>query len=159
MSETANKRYGCGIHTFWADRQSAAGFWRALEHACAQCDIAFAVIFFSGRAFDAGEIVHGMQTACPGVRYAACSTSGEITPQGMVYDNMVAVLFPAGPFRVSPTRIREITSRGMEAIVADVAEAKRAFLAPVEADAGPGPGHAAALPCALSTACRSPRNR
>ena len=86
------------------------------------------MIYFSKSRFDAERIKDGMRRTCPALRYAACSTAGEITHRGLSEGQLVAVLFPADRFSIVAQRIGSITSAGMEGLVAQVSEAKGRFL-------------------------------
>ncbi len=120
-------RPACGIIALSTDADGQDGFWRDLGDVATSGD--FVCLFFSRNRFAAASIVSHMHAACPGVAWAACSTAGEITPDGLTEGHLVALVFAATRFRVATTRIADIASAGFERIVATVSEAKRGFLA------------------------------
>ena len=119
----------CGIVALECDDPDDAGFWTRVAEARARVDAGFALVFFSSLRFAADPLGTALAQTCPGLRYAACSTAGEITRAGVSEGNLVVILFPAVSFRIEALCVRDLRNAGMERIVAQVGEAKRAFIA------------------------------
>ncbi len=123
-----SKRYSSGIVSVWTDAIDDAAFWKAIKAAHLEHEVEFALLFFSKQSFSADALCTKMGIECPEIRYAACSTAGEITPEGVEDGQLVGVLFPAESFTIRPIRIRDVTRAGFEKIVSQVAAEKRQFL-------------------------------
>ncbi len=126
----------CGVVALECDDPADAGFWTRVAEAARRSGAGFALVFFSSSRFSAGPLAAELANACPGLRYAACSTAGEITRAGVSEGNVVVILFPAGSFRIDALCLEDIRNSGMERIVATVSEAKRAFVAAGAATGG-----------------------
>jgi hypothetical protein len=87
--------------------------------------VEFALIFFSQSLFKAEDLAQAMRAALPAVRYAACSTAGEITPAGLQDGQAVAILFPVGVFTAVSTMVREIATGGIDALAVEMETLKR----------------------------------
>lgn len=119
----------CGIVALECDHPDDACFWTRVAEARLRVGAGFALVFFSSSRFAAGPLAAALASACPGLRYAACSTAGEITRAGISEGNLVVILFPAASFRIEALCVQDLRNAGMERIVAQVSEAKRAFIA------------------------------
>ncbi|WP_349357967.1 FIST N-terminal domain-containing protein [Stappia sp.] len=119
--------HACGVAVLSTADPRDAGFWRAVAEARRRGDAGFALVFFSASRIAPDAVCAAMAEACAGLRYAACSTSGEVTREGLSEGNLVVVLFPADRFRVDALRLAGIRGAGMERMVREVGAAKRAF--------------------------------
>lgn len=122
--------HACGVIALECDDPGDAGYWTRVAAARERSSAGFALVFFSSARFAPGMVTSALSQACPGLRYAACSTAGEITRSGISEGNLIVILFPAARFRIAAHRISDIRRAGMERIVAQVGEAKRSFVAP-----------------------------
>lgn len=127
MSDVS-KRYSSGIVSVWTDDPNDWSFWEAIRGADIDKKVEFALLFFSKQSFSAEAISTRMALECPDMRYAACSTAGEITPQGVDDGHLVGVLFPEDSFTITPIQIPDVTKVGFEKIVEQVSSEKRKFL-------------------------------
>ncbi|MCP5081319.1 MAG: hypothetical protein GY948_06430 [Alphaproteobacteria bacterium] len=103
-------------------------FWDAIRSADEDLKVEFGLLFFSKQSFSAEAIATRMALECPDIPYAACSTAGEITPQGVDDGHLVGVLFPADSFKINPVQIANVTTVGFEKVVEQVSSEKRRFL-------------------------------
>lgn len=126
MEPADSVRHACGIVSVCAGDDDA--FFARLAGACRETPMAFALVFFSKARMDPETLAARFAGACPQLRYAACSTAGEITHAGLTEGSMAALLFPAGMFTVEAVRIGDIVGAGIEGIVSQVAEARTRFL-------------------------------
>jgi hypothetical protein len=76
-----------------------------------------------------------MRAMAPWLNYAGCSTAGEITPEAYGEGHLLAMLFPSDRFRAAATMIEDISSPGMEKMVASVTQ-MRSELAAAGAPSG-----------------------
>ena len=88
----------------------------------------FAIVFFSKACCDADNITGLMETGAPGLRYAACSTAGELTPNGLDEGQIVILLFPSGAFKLAATALATLRDGGMDRVVEQVRQFKTGFL-------------------------------
>jgi hypothetical protein len=58
------------------------------------------LLIFVSPSFDPGEIVSGLALYLPGIRYAGCSTAGEISPDGLTHSSVVLLAFPQRLFSI-----------------------------------------------------------
>lgn len=125
--------HACGVIALECDDPGDAGYWARVAAARERSTAGFALVFFSSARFAPHTVTKALAATCPGLRYAACSTAGEITRNGISEGNLIVILFPADRFRIAGHRIRDIRRAGMERIVAQVGEAKRQFVGPAAA--------------------------
>ncbi|NNC27612.1 hypothetical protein HKX42_12090, partial [Salinisphaera sp. USBA-960] len=125
--------HACGVVALECDDPGDAGYWARVAAARERSAAGFALVFFSSARFAPDVVTGALAATCPGLRYAACSTAGEITRSGISEGNLIVILFPADRFRIAAHRIRDIRRAGMERIVAQVGEAKRQFVGPAAA--------------------------
>ena len=146
-----SKRYSSGIVSVWTGSLDDPAFWEAMQSAHKDQEVEFALLFFSKQTFFAEALAAKMAAECPDIRYAACSTAGEITPEGVEDGQLVGVLFPADSFTIRPIRISHAAGAGFEKIVSQVGAEKREFLQEV-GGAGAGQTYAVCLHDGLSFA-------
>ncbi len=130
MTPTACKEFASGILSVWTEELDDADFWGKIRN----CAGGFTILYFSKQAFSAQDIRRKMAMECPEANYAACSTAGEITPEGVAEGLMLAIVLPASHFSIHPVQIPNITSAGFERIVAQVSEAKHDFFRIIDDD-------------------------
>ncbi|MES0092261.1 FIST N-terminal domain-containing protein [Mesorhizobium sp. M0030] len=75
--------------------------------------------------FDASVLSQGLKTHAPTLAYAACSTAGEITPQGLEEGHVLALLFPSASFSAVSTMVDNLSSSGMDRITDEVEGLRR----------------------------------
>jgi hypothetical protein len=86
------------------------------------------LFFFSQSLFNADEFSEAIAFGLPGLHHAACSTAGEITPDGLQDGNVVAVLFPAARFSVVSTMVRDISTTGIDHVAGELEHLKREMI-------------------------------
>lgn len=120
-------RYPCGIVAIYADAGALEEFAGELARQATLADAELASIFFSQDCFDAQDIADAIARHAPGLRYAGCSTAGEITPIGYAEGRILAMLFPADRFKASAILIENIGETRMEDVVGHVDALRGAF--------------------------------
>jgi hypothetical protein len=70
-----------------------------IRAALAHHDLAVLIVYFSTR-YDASELARELATAFPGVPIAGCSTAGEMTPEGICNNSVVALGLDRSDFTV-----------------------------------------------------------
>jgi hypothetical protein len=125
-------KYGCGVAFLTTQDPKDSKFWADLGEVAAGDLYAHALLFFSKTSFDPEELCARMDAHCPGLKYAACSTAGELTAIGNEQGNLIAILFPKDRFEIDAVRISGIRSIGMERIVDQVSAAKKRFVEPTD---------------------------
>lgn len=119
--------YECGIVTLYGSGISPDGFARELAAAAREADAALASIFFSKDHVDAHALAEGLARHAPELRYAGCSTAGEITPLGYGEGFVLAMLFPSDRFSASARLLPNVSTARMEDVVADIEALRRTF--------------------------------
>jgi len=107
------------------DVADADAFADAVARAAEETDAGFALVFFSQSLVGAQPLAAALGRRAPGLRYAGCSTAGEITPDGLAEGQILAILFPRGSFDVATTMIRRLSSSGVDAIAGEVERLKQ----------------------------------
>ncbi len=121
--------YGCGLTVLSTDSPDADIFARDVAREAGDIGAKFALFFFSQALLSANALTTALKIHAPTLRYAGCSTAGEITPFGVRDGQMLAILFPSRNFRVVSTLIRNVSGPGLDSIAADVCAIRRLLLA------------------------------
>ncbi len=121
----ASTTYECGIVAIHSQDAPLAEFVTHLAAEAHRTGAGLASIFFSRSHVDAAELARVMQTHAPGLRYAGCSTAGEITPEGYHEGQLLALLFPANRFAAAAAMIENISRPDMEEVVEKVTTLRR----------------------------------
>lgn len=119
--------YACGVTAVSTATADARAFIAETAKAARDIDAGFALFFFSQSLFDAEEISNAIRDGMAGLHHAACSTAGEITPEGLQDGQAVAVLFPAARFTAMSTMVRDIATTGINHVAGQVEQLKRAL--------------------------------
>ena len=108
--------YACGLSALSSDNADADAFAHAVALEAKAIGADFALLFFSQSLMQANDLTAALQRHAPGLRYAGCSTAGEITPQGMEDGHVLAMLMPAGSFTAVTTMVENLSSSGIEIV-------------------------------------------
>ena len=109
------------------DRADVDAFARALSTEARAVAADFALIFFSQSLIDADGLAAALKSHAPDLRYAGCSTAGEITPEGLADGHMLAILLPSDAFTAASTMVADLSSSGIDGITAEVEALRRAL--------------------------------
>lgn len=131
----ASTRYASGVVCLFTDGEGDGELADMLGREAAGGSWEFALVFFSKSGLEPEGIAALMRERAPGVRYAACSTAGEITPRGLAEGQVVVTLFPAGGFRAAARTI-SAEAKHLEETVQDIAAMRLAFDRQVEGMVG-----------------------
>ncbi|MDD9911345.1 MAG: FIST C-terminal domain-containing protein [Ahrensia sp.] len=127
-----HRRFASGLVCLHSDESGPDSLFDLLSSANAADDFGFAIIYFSKTCCDATDVV-SMMSACAGnVPYAACSTAGELTPNGLDEDQILILLFPKQRFQLAAFSLTSVKEGGMDAIVDQVRRHKKTFVDSVE---------------------------
>ncbi len=88
----------------------------------------FGIVYFSKDCCDGEEVATLMRDHATGLDYAACSTAGELTPDGLVEGQIVILLFPADKFTLAAKSLATLQTGGMDTVVEQVRLFKNDFL-------------------------------
>ncbi len=117
--------YASGLSALTTDEPDANAFARAIATEAAAIDAGFALLFFSQSLLDATVLAQALKSHAPTLAYAACSTAGEITPQGLEEGHVLAMLFPSASFSAVSTMVDNLSSSGMDRITGEVEALRR----------------------------------
>lgn len=80
----------------------------------------FALVFHSRSLLRAESLAAALARQAPALRYAGCSTAGEITPLGLEEGQAIAILFPRQRFTAVSTLIDDLSGQGIQDIAGRV---------------------------------------
>ena len=127
-----------GIVVIWSATADTRTVCEAVGREAARHDATLALAWFSPTRHDADELLARLTADAPGLPCAGCSTSGEITPDGLQEHGILVLLLPRAHFRVSVEVLEDVHELGMEAIARRANAARGRFLdaegAPTEDD-------------------------
>ncbi|WP_207802973.1 FIST N-terminal domain-containing protein [Roseicella frigidaeris] len=129
--------------TAWSDAGSAEAVVAEFARQIDPSRYGQLLVFFAP-SFDAEALAQALAATFPGLPVAGCSTAGEITPDGIASDTVVALALPHGGFRVATDIISELGGLTVENGAA-VARRLRAALERRCGDRAAAPGHRFAL--------------
>ncbi len=121
-------RYNSGIQVLWSETASTEQLCDSIGDIVDKQDIALAIIWFSATRHEPEQLVSGLQQRSPALNFCGCSTSGEVTPDGMQDHGFIAILLPARWFVASHTVLHDAANLGMENIARNTAEHRQQFL-------------------------------
>lgn len=126
-------RYDSGVQVLWSETASTSELCQSLVEQTRIADIALAIIWFSPTRHAATDIVSTLAQRVPELAFCGCSTSGELTPDGMQEYGFVITLLPARWFTVHTTVMEDIATQGMENIAKISADARTRFMLSLDA--------------------------
>lgn len=121
--------YACGVTCLYSGDIGKGELSTMLQSHVATGAFGFALVYFSKSAFTGSAIIKLMKAHAAGLNYAACSTAGEITPDGQSDGTMMVVLFPKCHFRMQALAIDAVGSGNLEGIASKVADFRESFVA------------------------------
>jgi len=120
-------QYQSGIVTLWSAGCTATEFAKCLGAAADKTPLSLAIIWYSDPKLSAESLISAISTHAPELAWCGCSTSGEITPDGLQDDGLIALLLPEQWFTTSVTVFKQVDTLGMEAIAHAAEAACQAF--------------------------------
>ncbi len=124
--------YACGLSALTSDDMDADAFARTIALEAKAVGADFALLFFSQSLMQADELTEALRRHAPDLRYAGCSTAGEITPAGMEEGHALAMLLPAGSFTAVTTMVENLSSSGLDRITGEVEALRRSLRSTAE---------------------------
>ena len=110
----ANRRLGpCGLRSAASAKAGTAAAVAEIAAELGDCAFQHIIVMYSP-AHNAKLVAELFRTTFPGVEISGCSTSGEISPEGMLQGGIVAVAFPVVGFRVVADVIADVNRSGVE---------------------------------------------
>lgn len=126
------KVHASGIRVVWSATASTEELCCSLGHLASEQETALALVWFSVTRHDPDQLVSGLQRHAPDLPFCGCSTSGEVTPDGMQEHGFITILLPARWFSVQCIVFPDVASLGMEHIAQHTAERRINFLQNLE---------------------------
>ncbi|MGQ7843181.1 FIST N-terminal domain-containing protein [Granulosicoccus sp. 3-233] len=120
--------YTSGIQVLWSETANTDQLCSRIGDIADKQDIAIAIIWFSASRHAPEQLVTGLRQRSPTLTFCGCSTSGEVTPDGMQEQGFIAVLLPARWFNAQSVVMQDAASLGMENIAGITAEHRKRFL-------------------------------
>ncbi|WP_436798665.1 FIST N-terminal domain-containing protein [Mesorhizobium escarrei] len=124
---SSRTRYACGLSVLTTDEPDADAFARAVAVEAAAIDAGFGLLFFSQSLLEAVALSEALKNHAPALRYAGCSTAGEITPKGLEDGQVMAMLLPSASFSAVSTMVENLSSSGMDGITGEVEALRRSL--------------------------------
>lgn len=128
--------YASGIRVVWSEAGNTQSFceYMALQTNDKAKDRTnnptwnLALVWFSVSRHDPKALSEQLSQAAPDLTFCGCSTSGEITPDGLQESGVVALLLPSKWFRSSVCVLPDIANLGMESIAHYASKTRIDFL-------------------------------
>ncbi len=122
------QRYASGVQVLWSDTADTDSLCRSVATHANTEDTALAIIWFSPTHHQAADIVDLLARLAPSLTFCGCSTSGEVTPDGMQEHGFIVTLLPSCWFEVATLVMDNVGVMGMETIARLTADARNQFL-------------------------------
>jgi len=128
IASVSHKRYASGICVLWSQTANTQTMCRSIAEATQSTATELVIIWFSARRHSASDIVRELNEIndCP--NYCGCSTSGEITPDGLQNEGFVAIILPSRWFSCDTLVMDSVATMGMETIALTTATLRQNFL-------------------------------
>lgn len=125
----SQKHYASGIGVLWSQEADTATLCESIVAAAKSHPVELVIIWFSSQRHSASEIVSRMDYDADSLNYCGCSTSGEITPDGVQNKGFVAITLPKRWFSCTSLVMDAIATMGMETIALATAKLRKEFVA------------------------------
>ncbi len=116
--------YPSEISSIYDTEQNPERFIEHIRKAHIQRACGLILVFYCPVKYDGEKLVSGLSQALPAVQCCGCSSSGEVTPDGLESGSAVAVLFPAEKFLAAACLLRSVNEIGLDEIVHEVSLVK-----------------------------------
>jgi len=118
------RNFDNGITGVWSDRSNIRPFADSvLEHA-KMLDVCCVFLFHSPSCCDSATLLDALAELPPDVAISGCTSSGEVTPNGLSDGGVVAILLPRKYFTVATTVLENVSDLGMDQVVTQVQNLK-----------------------------------
>ncbi|MFK7994987.1 MAG: FIST N-terminal domain-containing protein [Granulosicoccus sp.] len=112
----SQKQYASGISVLWSQEADTATMCEGIIAATQSEPTELVIIWFSARRHSASDIVRQLSASENPVAYCGCSTSGEVTPDGLQNEGFVAITLPARWFSCATLVMDSVATLGMETV-------------------------------------------
>ncbi len=116
-----------GLCTLWSFDGDGAAFARSMVEECRQAPYCLALIFYSQERYPPDSFLGALSELPADTLVVGCSTAGELTPEGLQSNNIVALLFPRAHFEADAVLIQNVADQGMEDIAEGVTTLRSRF--------------------------------
>ncbi|MEM6986266.1 MAG: FIST N-terminal domain-containing protein [Pseudomonadota bacterium] len=116
-----------GLCTVWSFDGDGRQFAQDVIAECTRCEYCLVLIFYSQQHYPPASFLEPLAEQLDGPIIAGCSSAGELTPEGLQENNIVAMLFPVIHFSADAELIEDVAACGMEDIVNRVALLRERF--------------------------------
>ncbi|MGQ7847726.1 FIST N-terminal domain-containing protein [Granulosicoccus sp. 3-233] len=122
------RRYASDIQVLWSETASTAELCQSLAEAARSGEVELAIIWFSPTRHMAADIVSSLAELTPGLNFCGCSSSGEVTPDGMQEHGFIATLLPKRWFSTTTMVMAGVASMGMDTVAKLTADIRNRFM-------------------------------
>ncbi len=129
-----SRDYASGIRVVWSEAGDTKPFCKAMASHASEQEWALGLIWFSATRHNAQTLSETLHQLAPQFTFCGCSTSGEITPDGLQESGVVALLLPVKWFTVSICTLPDVSILGMESIARLASETRVDFLQSLDTD-------------------------
>lgn len=117
-------QYPSGISSIYDAEQNLQRFVDEIKTAHKNRPCGLVLVFYCPIQYNGNKLVEMLTAALPRTNCCGCSSSGEVTPDGLESGCALAVLFPADKFVATASLLHSINQLGLEEIVHEVAALK-----------------------------------
>lgn len=131
-STISRKRYHSGIEVLWSETANTQTLCHTIAGEANTGLYSLAIVWYSSTRHDSNEIVSRLNDSAPALTFVGCSTSGEVTPDGMQDHGFIALLLPRRWFDVHVAIMENVAQLGMEAVARLTTNARTQFQATLD---------------------------
>ena len=121
------RQFASGLVCWHASKDGFNSLSDAIKHELGSRNLGFALVYFCKSLCKADQIIELMAYAAPNLPFAACSTAGEITPNGLDDGKIMILLFPTDRFTFVTSCLATDSDGGIDLIASKVSLLKNSF--------------------------------
>lgn len=118
------KWYRSGMAVCWANDRDIPAFAKLLLQTRDQCDAACILLYYSAENYPPEALADALRECPESTQICGSSTAGELSPEGLTEEGVVAILLPARHFTVAMASMPDIASIGLDQLAAHVRQLK-----------------------------------
>jgi len=121
------QHYDNGFAVIWSQSGNIGTFAKLVLEQVGAVDASCVFLFHSSTCCDSASILNALSSLPADVVISGCSSSGEVTPDGLSDGGIVAILLPRESFTVASAVLENVSDLGMDQVVESVQSLKLAL--------------------------------
>ena len=119
--------YDNGIAGIWSQSGNIGMFATLVLEQVSALDASCVFLFHSSTCCDSASLMQALSSLPAEVAVSGCSSSGEVTPDGLSDGGIVAILLPRRSFTVASAVLENVSDLGMDQVAESVQNLKLAL--------------------------------